>query len=97
MFDFNIQNTASDTAVATSSNKTLAHAFIERLSHDDAFRAYTVADPVAAAAQYGFAIDRSKLPEGGITLPPKDVMIAYQAQIAEKFSVSAHTIIVFHI
>jgi putative modified peptide len=97
MFDFNIQNTAIDTTASITSNKTLAQAFIERLARDDAFRASMVADPVATAAQYGFSIDRSRLPEGGITLPSKAVMSEHLDAISERFAAAASVIVMFRI
>jgi len=97
MFDFDIQNTASVTTATVASNKTLAHAFIERLARDDAFRAEMVADPVATSAQYGFSIDRKRLPEGGITLPSKAVMNEHLDAIAERFAAAAHVVVVFSI
>ena len=97
MFDFDIQSTTFETSATTASNKTLAHAFIERLARDDAFRAEMVADPVATSAQYGFSIDRNRLPEGGITLPSKAIMNEHLDMIAERFAASAHVIVVFQI
>ena len=97
MFDFNIQNNAFETTANVASNKTLAHAFIERLAHDDAFRAEMVADPVATAAQYGFSIDRKRLPEGGIKLPSKEIMSEHMDAISERFAAAASVIVVFRI
>lgn len=97
MFDFDIQTTVSETTATVASNKTLAHAFIERLARDDAFRAEMVADPVATCAQYGFSIDRKRLPEGGITLPSKEVMNEHMDMIAERFAAAAHVVVVFTI
>lgn len=97
MFDFDIQNSALETTAAVSSNKTLAHAFIERLARDDAFRAEMVADPVATSAQYGFSIDRSRLPKGGITLPSKAILSEHLDSVAERFAAAAHVIVVFTI
>jgi len=97
MFDFDIQNTAVATTATVASNKTLAHAFIERLARDDAFRAEMVADPVATSAQYGFCIDRKRLPEGGITLPSKEVMNEHLDVIAERFAAAASVVVMFTI
>ena len=97
MFDFDIQNTDSVTTATVASNKTLAHAFIERLARDDAFRAEMVADPVAVCAQYGFSIDRKRLPEGGITLPSKAIMSEHLDMIAERFAAAAHVVVYFQI
>ena len=97
MFDFNTDNNAFDTTATVASNKTLAHAFMERLARDDAFRAYTLAHPVAAAAQYGFSVDRSQLPAGGVKLPSKEILNAQLDVIAEKFAASASVVKVFHI
>ena len=97
MFDFNIQNNDSNSTTSVTSNKTLAQAFVERLSHDDAFRAAMIADPVAASAQYGFSIDRSQLPEGGIKLPSKAVMAEHLDAISERFAAAASVIVMFRI
>jgi len=97
MFDFNTQNTTLETTATVASNKTLAHAFIERLARDDAFRAAMVVDPVATSAQYGFSIDRKRLPEGGITLPSKEVMNEHLDVIAERFAAAASVIVMFTI
>ncbi len=97
MFDFDIQNGSNETTATVTGSKTLAHAFIERLARDDAFRAQTTADPVGAAAQYGFSIDRARLPAEGITLPSKAVMNEHLDMIAEKFAAAASVIVMFQI
>lgn len=97
MFDFDIQNTTLETAATVTSNKTLAQAFIERLSRDDDFRAAMVADPVATSAQYGFSIDRSRLPEGGITLPSKEIMSEHLDSISERFAAAASVVVMFRL
>ncbi len=97
MFDFDIQNTVTETTATVASNKTLAHAFMERLARDDAFRAYTLENPAAAAAQYGFAVDSSKLPEGGIKLPSKEALQANLNVFTDKFIASARIVKMFHI
>jgi putative modified peptide len=97
MFDFDIQNETFETTATVASHKTLAHAFMERLARDDAFRAYTLANPVAAAAQYGFRADPSQLPAGGVKLPSKEVLNEQLDRIAEKFAASASVVKVFHI
>jgi putative modified peptide len=97
MFDFNIQNDAVETTATVASNKALAHALIERLARDDVFRAEMVADPVATVAQYGFSIDRSCLPEGGIKLPSKAVLNEHLDAIAERFAAASYLIVVFQL
>jgi putative modified peptide len=100
MFDQTITNTTFDSAAAMASfngTNTLAHAFIERLATDDAFRAETVADPVAATAKYGFSVDRRQLPEGGITLPPKAVLAQHTKLIAEQFAASSSVVVAFRL
>lgn len=97
MFDFDIQNTTFETTTSVASNKTLAHAFIERLARDDAFRAEMIADPVGTVAQYGFSIERSCLPANGITLPSKDVLNTHLDLFAEKFAASASVVVFFQL
>ena len=97
MFDFATNHESYETTATIASAKSLAHAFIERLGRDDAFRAFTMADPVAATAQYGFTIDPSKLPAQGITLPSKDVLNARLDEVAQQFAAAASAVIVFTI
>ena len=95
MFDFNIQNNSFETTATVASNKTLAVAFIERLASDDAFRAEMVADPVATSAQYGFSVDRKRLPKDGIKLPSKAIMNEHLDVIAERFAAAASVVVCF--
>lgn len=52
-------------------NQDNARKLLDRLATDDEFRASMEADPVAAFAEYGFAIDREIAP-GKVELPSKD-------------------------
>lgn len=100
MFDQAIASTFETSQVARTSfqgTNALALAFIKRLATDDAFRDETVSDPVAAAAKYGFTVDRRKLPETGITLPKKEVLTEHLEVIAQQFAASASVVVVFHI
>ncbi|GAB3033140.1 hypothetical protein GCM10027285_14970 [Oleiagrimonas citrea] len=97
MFDFAINNEALDTTVATAGTKVLAHAFIERLSKDDEFRAYMSANPVAAAAQYGFDVTGVEIPAGGVQLPSKAVLKEHLDMIAKKFAEAARPVVIFRI
>jgi putative modified peptide len=74
-----------------------ARRLIERLAEDDEFRAKMERDPVAAAAEYGFVIDASKLPANGITLPPKDVLRKQADELAARFYASPDVIVIFNI
>jgi putative modified peptide len=95
MFDFAINNEALGTTVATAGTKVLAHAFIERLSKDDEFRAYMSANPVAAAAQYGFDVAGIDVPAGGVRLPSKAVLNEHLDMIAKKFAEAAKPVVLF--
>lgn len=50
-----------------------AMGLLQRLGEDDAFRQQMEADPVAAFAEYGIAIDRTAAP-ASVRLPSKDVI-----------------------
>lgn len=98
MFDFNATNETYETWTSSfvcAPRKTTAHTFIERLASDDAFRASTERDPVAAAALYGFSIDAKNLPAAGIKLPAKHLLQDHLDEIAASFQASANVIIVF--
>ncbi|RAP57176.1 hypothetical protein [Oleiagrimonas sp. MCCC 1A03011] len=97
MFDFATNNETMGAATANSSKKALVHAFIERLSRDDEFRAYTEANPIAAAAQYGFDMRGMEVPEGGIVLPSKTVLCEHLDAIARKIAESAVPVKYFRI
>lgn len=48
-------------------------AFLQRIAHDDQFRADVEADPQAKLAEFGLHIDREDLP-AHVALPGKDVV-----------------------
>jgi putative modified peptide len=100
MFDYATSHDTYDTwtsSFVSAPQKTTAHAFMERLAADDAFRAQTQSDPVAAAALYGFHIDAKSLPAGGITLPSKELLREHLDEAAARFQAAANVIIIFTI
>lgn len=98
MFDQAITTTETTVAPAhVNGSNALSVAFIKRLATDDAFRAETVSDPVAAAAKYGFSVDRRMLPESGITLPSKAVLAEHIDLIAQQFAAASSVVIMFRI
>ncbi len=100
MFDHAASHDTYDTwasSFVTAPQKTTAHTFMERLATDDAFRELTQRDPVAAAALYGFRIDAKSLPEGGITLPSKELLKEHIDEAAARFQAAANVIIIFTI
>ncbi len=74
-----------------------ARRLIERLAEDDEFRSSMEHDPVAGAAEYGFAIDPTKLQANSITLPPKDVLRKQADELATRFYSAPDVIVIFNI
>ena len=64
---------------------------LDKLSRDDAFRAWVADDPVAAMASLGVTIDARQVP-GKITLPSKEVMMAARLAIKAKLDSAAGAI-----
>lgn len=64
---------------------------LDKLSRDDAFRAWVADDPVAAMASVGVAIDAQQLP-GKVILPSKEVMMAARLAIKAKLDSAAGAI-----
>lgn len=69
--------------------------FVRRLAEDDHFREAVQRDPVAAAAEYGFRIDPSSIPAGGVVLPSKESLGAQAESLAERFHTSSEIVIIF--
>lgn len=61
---------------------------LDKLSRDDAFRAWVAGDPVAAMASLGVPIDAGQLP-GKVTLPSKEVMMSARLAIKAKLDNAA--------
>jgi putative modified peptide len=64
---------------------------LDKLSRDDAFRAWVSSDPVAAMASIGVHIDGRQLP-GKVTLPSKEVMMSARLAIRAKLDSAAGAI-----
>lgn len=64
-----------------------ARSILQRLASDDAFRAKTEQDPVAAFAEYGFTLDPSIVP-GSVNLPSKEEIEANLELLAKQFEAS---------
>lgn len=64
---------------------------LDKLSRDDAFRAWVADDPVAAMASVGVTIDAQQLP-GKVSLPSKEVMMAARLAIKAKLDSAAGAI-----
>jgi putative modified peptide len=100
MFDQATSHDAYDTwtsSFTSAPQKTTAHALMERLAEDDAFRTEMQRDPASVAALYGFRIDREKLPPQGITLPSKELLREHLDEIAARFQAAANVIVFFTI
>lgn len=61
---------------------------LDKLSRDEAFRAWVQDDPVAALASVGVAVDRTQLP-AVLTLPSREVMMAARLAFKAKLDSSA--------
>ena len=61
---------------------------LDKLSRDDAFRAWVADDPVAAMASVGVTVDAHQLP-GKVSLPSKEVMMAARLAIKAKLDNAA--------
>lgn len=64
---------------------------LDKLSRDDAFRAWVADDPIAAMASIGVSIDAQQLP-GKVCLPSKEVMMAARLAIKAKLDSAAGAI-----
>ncbi|MRV73664.1 putative modified peptide [Duganella sp. FT92W] len=64
---------------------------LDKLSRDDAFRAWVADDPIAAMASIGVAIDAQQLP-GKVVLPSKEVMMSARLAIRAKLDSAAGAI-----
>lgn len=64
---------------------------LDKLSRDDAFRAWVADDPIAAMASIGVAIDAQQLP-GKVVLPSKEVMMSARLAIKAKLDSAAGAI-----
>jgi putative modified peptide len=64
---------------------------LDKLSRDDAFRAWVADDPVAAMASIGVHIDGHQLP-GRVSLPSKEVMMSARLAIKSKLDSAAGAI-----
>jgi hypothetical protein len=67
----------------------------QRLAKDDAFRDAMVREPLATLSEYGFELNAEDLPEGGVKLPSKDVMVKHMDIIATRFAESQAIIMYF--
>lgn len=64
---------------------------LDKLSRDDAFRAWIADDPSAALESIGIHFDASQLP-GKVSLPSKEVMMAARLAIKAKLDSAAGAI-----
>jgi putative modified peptide len=64
---------------------------LDKLSRDDAFRAWVADDPSAAMASIGVHLDADQLP-GKVMLPSKEVMMAARLAIKSKLDSAAGAI-----
>lgn len=64
---------------------------LDKLSRDDAFRAWVMDDPAAAMASIGVHIEAQQLP-GKVSLPSKEVMMSARLAIKAKLDNAAGAI-----